>query len=343
MQTQEKYNLITNQLAEVIGQDEILNILEQRDLKIYWGTATTGKPHFGYFVPIFKISDFLRAGCSVTILFADLHGFLDDNKTNWNLIEKRCEWYEKIIRQMLSLVGVPLENLKFVRGTSFQLSSAYTLDMYKLTALCNTKQAIHAGAEVVKASKTPLMSSLLYPMLQALDEEYLKVDVQFGGVDQRKIFMFAREYLPKLGYEKRCHMMNPLIPSLTKSKGKMSASDGRGKIDFDDSEEEVTNKIQAAFSVDSVVEGNGLLAILKYVIFRWLENKGEKLKVDRPEEFGGRVEFSSYDELEEAFANKTLGSCDLKVGLAEVLNRFIEPLREFCNQNKSLIDKAYPK
>ena len=30
-------------------------------------------------------------------------------------------------------------------------------------------------------------------MSQALDEEYLKVDAQFGGVDQRKIFMFAEK------------------------------------------------------------------------------------------------------------------------------------------------------
>jgi tyrosyl-tRNA synthetase len=47
------------------------------------------------------------------------------------------------------------------------------------------------------------MSSLLYPILQALDEEYLGVDIQFGGVDQRKIFTFAREHLPKLGYKRR--------------------------------------------------------------------------------------------------------------------------------------------
>ena len=28
---------------------------------------------------------------------------------------------------------------------------------------------------------------------QAIDEEYLKVDAQFGGVDQRKIFTFAEK------------------------------------------------------------------------------------------------------------------------------------------------------
>lgn len=46
--------------------------------------------------------------------------------------------------------------------------------------------------------------------LQALDEEYLKVDAQFGGIDQRKIFTFAEKYLPQLGYEKRSHLMNPM-------------------------------------------------------------------------------------------------------------------------------------
>lgn len=51
---------------------------------------------------------------------------------------------------------------------------------------------------------------ILFKGLQALDEEYLKVDAQFGGVDQRKIFTFAEKYLPQLGYQKRAHLMNPM-------------------------------------------------------------------------------------------------------------------------------------
>lgn len=50
----------------------------------------------------------------------------------------------------------------------------------------------------------------MIPGLQALDEEYLKVDAQFGGIDQRKIFTFAEKYLPQLGYQKRSHLMNPM-------------------------------------------------------------------------------------------------------------------------------------
>lgn len=54
------------------------------------------------------------------------------------------------------------------------------------------------------------ISSLCFEGLQALDEEYLKCDAQFGGVDQRKIFTLAEKYLPQLGYAKRIHLMNPM-------------------------------------------------------------------------------------------------------------------------------------
>jgi tyrosyl-tRNA synthetase len=50
---EEKLALITRNLQEVLGEDKIVDILKTRDLKVYWGTATTGKPHIAYFVPIF--------------------------------------------------------------------------------------------------------------------------------------------------------------------------------------------------------------------------------------------------------------------------------------------------
>ena len=53
-------------LQEMIGEDRLVEILKQRDVKVYWGTATTGKPHVAYFVPMSKIADFLRAGCEVS-------------------------------------------------------------------------------------------------------------------------------------------------------------------------------------------------------------------------------------------------------------------------------------
>jgi tyrosyl-tRNA synthetase len=118
----EKYALITRNLQEVIGEDRIKNVLRERDLRIYWGTATTGKPHIAYFVPMSKISDFLRAGCEVTILFADLHAYLDNMKAPWELLAKRTEYYARIIKSALNSIGVPIDKLRFVKGTDYQLS-----------------------------------------------------------------------------------------------------------------------------------------------------------------------------------------------------------------------------
>ena len=85
--------------------------------------------------------------------------------------------------------------------------------------------------------RKPQIRNILYPLMQALDEEYLKADIQFGGLDQRKIFVFAREYLPKIGYRSRIELMNPMISGLIGKK--MSSSIPSSKIDALDDEETV--------------------------------------------------------------------------------------------------------
>ncbi|VVB80142.1 Tyrosine--tRNA ligase [uncultured archaeon] len=343
LNTEEKSSLITKNLQEVVGLEDLNKKLKsQKSFSIYWGTAPTGKPHLGYFVPMYKIADFLEAGCDVTILFANIHAYLDNMKTSWDLLDKRTKYYEFLIKEMLSSAGVPLTKLKFVKGTDFQLSEKYTLDVYKMSALATTKDTQKAGAEVVKQLENPKMSGLLYPILQALDEVYLKVDAQFGGVDQRKIFMFAREFLPAVGYEKRIHLMNPLIPGLSES-GKMSSSEPNSKIDFEDSDQVIRQKINKAYCVDGIVEGNGLLAILKYILFRELEKKNRPFVINRPDKYGGKIEFKSYLEVEKAFSSKKLSSIDLKQGIAEEIILFISPLRSKLEKQRKLIDEAYPK
>lgn len=77
----EKINLITRNLQEILGDpQELKDILQQRSLKAYWGTAPTGRIHIGYFVPFLKIIDLLNAGCEVKILLADIHAFSRQSK-----------------------------------------------------------------------------------------------------------------------------------------------------------------------------------------------------------------------------------------------------------------------
>ena len=60
-----KFELITRNLKEVIGGDRLQTLLQERNPRIYWGTATTGRPHIGYFIPMSKLADFLEANCEV--------------------------------------------------------------------------------------------------------------------------------------------------------------------------------------------------------------------------------------------------------------------------------------
>jgi len=43
-------------------------------------------------------------------------------KAPWELLALRTEYYEQVIKAMLQSIGVPLEKLKFVKGTDYQLS-----------------------------------------------------------------------------------------------------------------------------------------------------------------------------------------------------------------------------
>lgn len=344
------YDLITKGLQEVLNPQIIKNVLEveKRPLRLYWGTAPTGKPHCGYFVPMTKLAHFLKAGVEVTVLLADLHAFLDNMKATLETVNYRAKYYELAIKAILRSLNVPIEKLKFVVGSSYQLSSEYTLDIFRMSNIVSQNDAKRAGADVVKQVANPLLSGLIYPLMQALDEEYLKVDCQFGGVDQRKIFVLAEENLQSLGYKKRAHLMNPMVPGLGQG-GKMSASDPNSKIDLLEQPKVVKKKINSAFCAPGNVEENGLLSFVEFIVAPIQELKhGDgffEFFIDRPEKFGGPITFKSFEELKSAFKEEKLSPPDLKTGVADAINVLLAPLIKEYEENpefKEAQEKGYP-
>ncbi|CAK1542218.1 unnamed protein product [Leptosia nina] len=262
-------------------------------------------------------------------------------KAPWDLLALRTQYYEAAIKAMLTSIGVPLEKLKFVRGTEYQLNKEYTLDVYRMSSVITDHDAKKAGAEVVKQVDHPLLSGLLYPGLQALDEEYLKVDAQFGGVDQRKIFTLAEKYLPQLGYAKRIHLMNPMVPGLTG--GKMSASEEDSKIDLLDSPANVKKKLKKAFCEPGNITDNGVLSFTKHVVFPLMKD-GETFKICRAQEHGGDAEYTKFEDLETAFANQDIHPGDLKASVEQAINKLLAPIQAIFKEPKlqELAKKAYP-
>jgi tyrosyl-tRNA synthetase len=222
-----------------------------------------------------KIAELLAAGCHIKILLADIHAYLDNMKAPLELVQFRAKYYEAVIKSTLKAVGVDISRLEFVMGSSYQLEKDYTMDRFKLEGVTRINVAKKAGAEVVKQTDDPTLGGLIYPLMQALDEQYLDVDAQFGGVDQRKIFTFAMENLPTIGYKVRAHLMNAMVPGLGEA-AKMSASDPDSKIDLLDPPDVVEKKLKKAKCVPKEVEGNGVIAFVEHVIFRALALNIEK-------------------------------------------------------------------
>jgi tyrosyl-tRNA synthetase len=198
-----------------------------------------------------------------------------------------------------------------------------------MSMLASTKDATKAASEVVKLDNNPKLGNLIYPIMQALDEEYLNIDMQFGGLDQRKILVFAREFLPKIKYKRRIELMNPMIPGLTGEK--MSSSIEGSKIDMLDNEQIVTKKINNAHC-ETGDSNNGIMAFLKYVILPIKLDRKQPFKIERPQKYGGDILYPLYQDLEKDFIAKKVHPLDIKNALSKELNLLMEPIRK----NKTL-------
>ncbi len=337
MSVDKRFELIKRNTEEIVTEKELEELLKKKkNPVVYLGTAITGRPHVSYFLWVLKLADFIKAGFKVKLLLADLHGALDG--TPWNVLERRYDYYEKIIPLMFKAIGVNIKNLEIVKGSEFQLKPEYMYDVLKMSSFASIHDLKKAASDVVKMSENPKLSGLIYPIMQAVDEQYLGVDVQYGGIDQRKILMFAREYLPKIGYKPRIEFMTPLIQGLIGKK--MSASDEKSKIDLLDDEKTIGKKLKNAECVAGNPD-NGIMAFLKYVIMVVKQDKKEKFMVKRKKEHGGDLSYQDYEKLEKDFIAKKLHPLDLKNAVAHEIIKLLEPIQKNKEELRKLAGKAY--
>ena len=335
LSVEEKFELIKRNTEEIVKEGELRALLKKKkNPVVYWGTSVTGKPSLAYFFPLLKLSDFAKAGFKVKVLLADLHGALD--KTPWIVLEHRYDYYKEAISQIFKALGTDLRKIEFVKGSEFQLKPEYSFDVLRLASMNSINDCKRAASEVVKFGNNPHTGGLIYPIMQALDEQYLDVDVQFGGVDQRKIFMFARENLPKLGYDVRVEIMTPMIPGLIGKK--MSSSIFKSKIDLIDSEKTIKEKINKADCVAGNPD-NGIMALLKCVIMILKKDRKEMFVVERTAKYGGNLDFVDYESIEKMFKKEELHPLDLKNAVAKEISNLLSKINK--KKLNELGKKAY--
>jgi len=341
MDAAERTRLVTRYTEEVVTEDELEELLAEESPSVYIGYAPTGEMHIGHFTTIRKLADFVRADLDVTVLIADLHAHLDSEKSPWDLLDARSEYYEEAIRGMLAATGADPDAVEFVRGRDFQLDEEYTLDMYRMAAETTVARAQRAGSEVVRESDSPNLGGLVYSLMQSLDVKALDADIAYGGIDQRGIYMLGRELLPDHGHDAPVCLFAPLLSGL--SGGKMSASDAGSKVNLTDDPDAVVEKIEGAYCPQGEVEDNGVLEYLRYLVFPILDDRDEDFVVDRPDEYGGDIVFESYEELEADYVDGDLHPADLKPAAGDAISDVIDPVRERLTARPELLARAYPE
>jgi tyrosyl-tRNA synthetase len=207
------------------------------------------------------------------------------------------------------------------------------LDVLKTSSLTTVTRAKRAASEVCRL-KEPKVSEMIYPIMQALDEQYLEADIQLGGMDQRHIMAFARDFLPKIGYAPRVEIIMPLITSLKGPGVKMSSSLPETHIKVYDSVESIKQKVSNAYCPVGELKGNPVIQICQMVIFPLQK----KLKVERAAKFGGDIVFNSFSELEQEFAKQRLHPLDLKNAVSSELINIFARARIYFEKHRDILE-----
>ena len=310
------YELATRNTVEVITEEELRSVLAQETKRVYAGYEPSGEIHLGHLVTINKLMDLRDAGFDVVVLLADLHAYLNRKGTMEEVAELAD--YNRRCFEAVGLTGV-----EFVLGSEFQLSPEYQLDVLRLSQKISLKRATRSMDEVGRQMDNPMVSQMVYPIMQMVDIAHLNVDVAVGGIDQRKIHMLAREHLPSIGIKAPLCIHTPILNGLD---GKKMASSSGNYISVADSEETITKKMKKAFCPPEIEE-NPVLQTLKYHVFPRLGT----VTIHRPEKFGGDATFSSYEEMEAAYGAGNIHPADLKAAVTNGLIEALADARAFMN------------
>lgn len=344
MNLKDKIKLISRNTQEIVEEIELKKLISSKKKpKAYIGYAPTGMLHIGHLVPLIKIADFIAAGVDMTFMAADIHAYLDDKKSPWELLDSRAKIYLEVMKAVVSTLGLDEKKIKLIKGSDFEFSKKYWLDILRMSNMVTLNRTKRATSEVVRFGNTPKMGGFFYPFMQIQDIVALDSDIAFSGIDQRGIYMLGRELLPELNYKKPICVFSPLLGNIkgNRMEGKMSSSSGK-KISLIDSDEEIKKKINDAFCPAKIIENNPVLDIFRLIIFPILDYQNRKLIIKRPKKFGGDLEFKSFDKLEKEF-KQGLHPVDLKKACSEEISFFVSKIRNKLLKKKVLIKKAYPE
>ncbi len=335
MDTAERLGLIARETAEVLTEEEIRGLLERSERpKAYIGFEPSGSLTIAHLITARKILDLARAGCDVTVFLADWHAWIND-KLGGEL--ERIRAAGRYMEATFTALGAEPGRVRYRWASELTGSSDYWARVVRVAKATTVARTRRAMSIMGRGEEEPNLDTakLFYPAMQAADVFELPVELAYGGIDQRRAHVLAREVAHHYGWPVPTAIHTPLLSSLKGNvrmdpvdglvEGKMSKSDPGTGIRLPAEPEEIAARIGAAFCPARQLDGNPVVEIVRLILFPW---EG-KLTVPRAAKHGGPVEFAEPHAFELAWAEGQLHPQDLKTAVAAALERLIEPVRRY--------------
>jgi tyrosyl-tRNA synthetase len=330
---------------EVLTPEDLRQLLETEEHPIaYDGWEPSGLVHLGTGnICAYKMKDLIEAGIHFKAYLSTWHAWLN-NKLGGDL--KLIKRAADLFRHSWIALGVPKDKVEFIYSDELYDDLDYwgtTIKVSKNITIARGRRTLEIAGR--KETEARYVSDFLYTPMQVADIFHLQVKICQLGIDQRKANVVARELGEKLGFWKPVCAHHHLLQGLEKpniwpipqgqekealSSAKMSKSKPETCIFIYDTPQEIKQKMSRAFCPEKTIEFNPILDITKHIIFR----EKKTFKIERPNKFGGAVEYQNYRELETVYARGKLHPQDLKNSVAQELAKILEPVRRYFENNK---------
>jgi tyrosyl-tRNA synthetase len=376
--TMDKLERLTANTEEVVTIEELKTVLNKDKPKAYIGFEPSGTVHLGWKICTNKIKDFLDCGFDFTVLLADWHAYINDkldgdiekiklcgrymedcfasmgvdkdkvhfvyasdyvgDSKYWELVLRTSKATSvKRVKRAMDIMGREEDeaerDLSKLFYPAMQVSDIFYLDLDVAYGGMDQRHAHMLARDVSKkigrkppvAIHTPLLTGLQAGG-RMVPESPLKNIPPAGGADIKR----------PGDYNKQLQVKSILGSTASNADFKMSKSKPDSMISIHDDPKSVKKKIGKAFCPEKTVKGNPILEICKYIVFPELH--GDVFLIERPEKFGGNLEFKNYIDLEQAFANG-LHPLDLKNATASHVNKILEPVHQYFERHTENYDK----
>jgi tyrosyl-tRNA synthetase len=327
------FEIIRNISEECIEPGDLNSLITSGEPMIaYDGFEPSGRIHIAQgILRTINTNKLTQCGCKFKFWIADWFAMLN-HKYDGDL--DKIKIAGELMIETFKACGMNLENVEFL-WSSEEINKnpgKYWGIVMDIAMKFNLNRVIKCTQIMGRSESDDLSTSqIMYPLMQCADIFYLDVNICSLGLDQRKVNMLAREYCDKIKKVQRPVILSHHMILGLKGEDKMSKSDPESAIYMDDTEADVNRKIKKAYCPPGEKDKNPILEYCQYIIFE----KFNIIVIERKNEFGGNVIFSSYAYLESSYVDGQLHPSDLKKAVAKYINKLLEPVRKYFDENEN--------